>query len=161
MTRSASVCFLGPEFNEFLFAPIGEDRNGMLLTVLSALARRDIDPWQEAANLAQLPRETAAQRLVALIAALPDRPWAHPDSGAIAIRLIALLPRRGRSDTPSRKPFLGVGAVSDSRAVVAFLIFFALALGAQYLLANHQLSPQADSTSASVSSTVPPPTSAK
>jgi hypothetical protein len=41
---------LGPEFENFLFAPIGEDSNGMVLSVLSALARLDIDPWQEAAK---------------------------------------------------------------------------------------------------------------
>jgi hypothetical protein len=32
----------------------------LLLSVLSALARLDVDPWKEAANLAQLPEETAA-----------------------------------------------------------------------------------------------------
>ena len=45
----------GAEFNDFLFAPIGEDGNGMLVSVLSGLARLDVDPWQEAAKLAQLP----------------------------------------------------------------------------------------------------------
>jgi hypothetical protein len=35
MARSASVSALGSEFDDFLFAPIGEDRNGMLLSVLS------------------------------------------------------------------------------------------------------------------------------
>ena len=34
----------------------------MLLSVLSALARLDIDPWQEAAQLAGLPGETATRR---------------------------------------------------------------------------------------------------
>jgi hypothetical protein len=48
MTYSGSASRLGSEFDDFLFAPIGEDRNGMLLSVLSALARLDIDPWQEA-----------------------------------------------------------------------------------------------------------------
>ena len=70
MTRSARVSALAPEFEDFLFAPIGEDMNGMLLSVVSALARLNIDPWQEAANLAQLPRTTATRRLAALIAAL-------------------------------------------------------------------------------------------
>ena len=68
MTHSASVSHLGSEFDDFLFAPIGEDRNGMLLSVLSALARLDVDPWQEAAQLAGLPGETATQRLASLIA---------------------------------------------------------------------------------------------
>jgi hypothetical protein len=45
MTRSA--------FDNFLYAPIGEDKNGMLLSVLSALARQGIDrkyvpvPWED------------------------------------------------------------------------------------------------------------------
>jgi hypothetical protein len=55
MTRPASVSALGSEFDDFLFAPIGEDGNGMLLSVLSALARLGFDPWEEAAKLAQLP----------------------------------------------------------------------------------------------------------
>jgi hypothetical protein len=112
MTRSASVSHLGSEFDDFLFAPIGEDRNGMLLSVLSALARLDIDPWQEAAQLAGLPGGTAAQRLASLIEALPDEPSAHPDSATIAARLIALLPRPASSNIPSRKALLGAGVVT-------------------------------------------------
>ena len=69
----------GSEFNNFLFASIGEDRNGMLVSVLSGLARSDVDPWQEAAKLAQLPGETATRELAALIGALPDRASAYPD----------------------------------------------------------------------------------
>lgn len=92
MTNSASISRLGSEFDDFLFAPIGEDRNGMLLSVLSALARLDIDPWQEAAKLAGLPEESATQRLASLIAELPDEPAAHPGPATIAARLIALLP---------------------------------------------------------------------
>jgi hypothetical protein len=70
MTYSASVSRLGSEFDDFLFAPIGEDRNGLLLRVLSALARLEIDPWQEVAELAGLPGATATQRLASLIAEL-------------------------------------------------------------------------------------------
>ena len=57
MTRSVPVALPGSEFNDFLFAPIGEDRNGMSVSVLSGLARTDVDPWKEAASLAQLPGE--------------------------------------------------------------------------------------------------------
>jgi hypothetical protein len=71
MTRSASFSVLGSEFDDFLFAPIGDDRNDMPLSVLSALARLDIDPWLEAAELARLPQETGVQRLALSIAALP------------------------------------------------------------------------------------------
>jgi hypothetical protein len=86
MTRSASFSVLASEFDDFPFAPIGEDRNGMLLSVLSALARLDVDPWQEAAESARLPGETGTQRLASLIAALPDRPAPRLDPGTIAAR---------------------------------------------------------------------------
>jgi hypothetical protein len=81
--------------SEFLFAPIGEDRDGMLVSVLSGLARSDVDPWQEAARLAELPEETATQRLASLIGALPDRVASYPESRTIAARLVALLPPAG------------------------------------------------------------------
>src|SRR5476649_443382 len=90
MMHSASLPQPGSEFDAFLFAPVGDDGNGMLLSVLSALARLDVDPWQEAANLARLPGSTAIERLTSLIAALPGRPASQPDPGTIAARLIAL-----------------------------------------------------------------------
>jgi hypothetical protein len=33
------------EFNDFLFAFVGEEKSGLQLTVLSALARLGLDPW--------------------------------------------------------------------------------------------------------------------
>jgi len=45
MTRSATVSLQRSEFDDFLFAPIGDEKNGMLLSVISALARLDLDPW--------------------------------------------------------------------------------------------------------------------
>ncbi len=93
MTRCLSLSPLGSAFDAFLFAPMGEDGNGMLLSVLTVLARLGIDPWLEAAELARLPEETATQRLTSFIAALPDAETVHPDPPRIAARLIALLPR--------------------------------------------------------------------
>ena|SRR5579872_7497573 len=87
--------FLASDFDQFLFAPIGEDRNGMLLSVASALARLDLDPWQEAAKLARLPEMSAKERLGSLLAILTDRPSTGADPERIlAARLIALLPRQ-------------------------------------------------------------------
>ncbi len=93
MTHAALAPLIGPEFDKFLCAPIGEDRNGTTLSVLSALARLDVDPWQEAASLARMPRQTATERLTALIVALPDEPTADIPAKTIAADLIALLPR--------------------------------------------------------------------
>src|SRR6185437_6834745 len=75
------------EFNEFLFAPVGEEEHGPL-TVLSALTRLGVDPWREAARLSDLPRAAAAQALAAIIAALPEGDWKMTDSSAIADRLV-------------------------------------------------------------------------
>jgi len=95
MTRPTAMSFPGAEFNDFLFAPIGEDSNGMLVSVLSGLARLDVDSWQEAEKLAQLPGEIATQRLASLIGPIQTPP-------TIATRLIALLPNRNDTKNQSR-----------------------------------------------------------
>lgn len=93
MTSPASTSVLGSEFNGFLQALIYDDKNGGLLSVLSALARLNLDPWKEAADLAQLPKEFAAGRLASLLARLPANPSMPADMGVLAARLIRLLPR--------------------------------------------------------------------
>jgi hypothetical protein len=159
MIRATPALQLGSEFNNFLFAPIGEDRNGMLLSVLSALARLDVDPWQEAAELAGLPGKTATERLASLIATLPDEPSAHRDARTIAAHLIARLPRRARSDIPFREAFLGVGAVTNSRAgkistILISVIVVAVVLGTQWVMTSRQSAAQADNAHAPASSPV-------
>jgi hypothetical protein len=80
-------------YDEFLYAPVGESSNGALLTVLSVLARQNVDPWEAAADLSRLPNDTAARRLTSLITASPSRS-STVDQAAMAHRLIALLPSR-------------------------------------------------------------------
>jgi len=89
---TASTLKLGSEFNKFLFAPLWEDDNGLNLSVVSAFARLDMDPWQEASELARLSAEKATDRMVFLIGALQNRPKSHVDSLAVAGRVVALLP---------------------------------------------------------------------
>jgi len=101
--RSPSLSPLGSEFKGFLFAPVCEDKDEAPLSVISALARLDVDPWEEAAALADLPREVAAQRLASLLAKLPYGPSpTRPDPATISARLVALLPRSATSARPSR-----------------------------------------------------------
>jgi hypothetical protein len=97
MKRRVSHSPLGSEYDKFLFAPIGDDRNGMTVSVVSLLGRMDLDPWEEAATLAGLSAESAAQKLAVLLRALPDQSPLKPDPDVAAARLIALLPRRGDS----------------------------------------------------------------
>ena len=77
------------EYNAFLFAAVGEEKIGMPLTVLTALTRLGIDPWQEAARLADLSKEAALRTLAATIAKLPEGDWKAADSEAIAARLLS------------------------------------------------------------------------
>ncbi len=83
------------DLNSFLYADIGVEASGMTLSVLSILARRGVDPWQEASRLAKLPRAAAIDGLTSMIAALPASVWTQAEAAAIAARLVGLLPRRG------------------------------------------------------------------
>jgi hypothetical protein len=158
MTRTTSLSPLGSEFDDFLFAPIGEDKNGMHLSVLSALARLDVDPWQEAGELARLPAESAIARLASRIAALPDDSSTHPDPGTISGRLIVLLPRQGRSNitSPHQTPPGGGEGTNSRLASYAMLIIMTLMLGAHFITANRQPQGQVDNPHAPPSSTVAP-----
>lgn len=134
MANSAS--HLGNEFNAFLFAPIGEGRNGMLLSVLSALARQDVDPWGEAAELSKLPKDFAVRRLTTFIAAMPDELIVGQDAPTVAVRLIALLPHSSKIDISPRTAFAVPSVLANSKGTIYMMIFMAIILGAQAFLAN-------------------------
>ncbi len=129
IAQTPSTSYLGPEFNDFLFAPVGEDGNGMLVSVLSALARLDVDPWDEAAKLARLPAEHARQRLSSLIATIPDGTLAKLDPRAIAVRLVALLP----GNVPSSKKVRGTVPVTDWRLIMLAAVLVVV-LGVQFIV---------------------------
>jgi hypothetical protein len=145
MNAGVATPAVGSDFDEFLYAPIWEERNGMLLSMLSALARLNVDPWDEAARLARLPREAATRFLTSLITALPDAPTARTDPRALAERLIALLPQRvatnGRGSNPA--PVMGVTGHRHAftRYVVLYIILTAFFLGAQWLMGHAQQTP--------------------
>jgi hypothetical protein len=155
MTHSSPVAQLSCEFDNFLYASIGEDQNGLLLRVLSVLARSDLDPWEEAARLARLPEKYATARLAELIAALPGRPSGPIVTGTIAARLIALLPRRSTTHVavPGTKPVFGVAP--NSWAVVC-VVLMVLALGVQWVAASNQPPAKPDSAAAPTSATYAP-----
>jgi len=160
MVRAASIFGLGREFDDFLFAPIGEEPNGMSLSVVSALARSNVDPWQEAAKLARLPAKTATQRLASLIGGLPGTRSGEPDSGAIAARLIALLPRPAIIAAGSHEQLFAGAAnlIPPARSIVTYAILWALLMGVESIIAGHQPPPQAASTVASAPGPITPQT---
>jgi hypothetical protein len=134
---------------------VGDDNNGMPLTVLSALARLDVDPWEEASKLTQLPQESAVTQLASLLGALRNAPMAGLDLARIAAALIALLPRpRNRAphmlDTfaqvaPTKHP----AAVSSLLTVLAYVAFMLLS---HWLIGSLQTPGQMQAPSAPVDS---------
>lgn len=123
--RFTSLYPLGSDFDNFLFATIGEDQNGLLFSVNSALARLNFDPWDEAAALMRLPHDKATRRLATLIERLPCAPSTLCDPAQIAERLIALLPRRVTTGVAVRPLLDGaksmVKSVSEAYLIVAVL----------------------------------------
>jgi hypothetical protein len=134
MALPQSFALLDSEFGAFLYAPIGEERNGMPLSVVSALTRLDIDPWQEAVRLAGLRQEEAVSALAQTIDRLPDIRRELLDARGIALRLVSLLPRGGfvaqrPEPRPSRVPVFslpfglpsGVALLAMSAVVVGII----------------------------------------
>lgn len=127
------LAILRPEFEEFLYSPIGEFNDETPSSVLSALARQNLDPWEEAAHLAQLPRESAILRLTPMITSATGGSPAAP-SPVTAARLLALLPRPDGFKIPSFS--MGRGeAPRHSAPIITYLIVGAIILG-YWLLAN-------------------------
>ena len=98
MALPVPFSLLHSDLNDFLFASIGEEQNGVTLSVVSALTRLGVDPWEEAARLTPLPKARAAETLAKLIARLPIRRTESWDDLVICRRLVELLP----ADKPAR-----------------------------------------------------------
>jgi len=146
------------QFEPFLHAVIHEDGQGPALTVLSALARRDLDPWEEAASLAGLAPEAAIVKLIALLRAMP--PGQRSPDAALPARLQALLPRARtvRADVrpmsaktpwhPSRQLPTGPAAVeaaprANFNYLLVYLVFVAILVGSEWLNASGESLPAA------------------
>ena len=112
------------KFDGFLFTPIGEEENGMVLNVMSAFARRNVDPWEEAARLSRLPRDVATRELSAMIAELP--PGANRASPRpIAERLMAPLPfSAGSGGSSGTAPGRAAPTRRETARTAVVLLFF-------------------------------------
>lgn len=135
-----------------------------LLSVLSALARLDLDPWQEAAKLARMSRDKAVWRMTALIETLPGNPSTHINSKAIATRLIALLPQQIDINVGAPGTTSITGKSANLRVILTLIIlnaiFMAFSFGSQYVKtrplvtsSNHAQS----SVTSKLNPAIPPP----
>jgi hypothetical protein len=146
---------LRTEFDEFLHAQVAADSSGMPLTLLSVLARRGVDPWDEAASIASLSHESALQKLGALLASVPNGPAPGADTTTIATRLLALLHRspKRQAGSPGKTssattPMPPKGARRALYYIAALLLF--LIAGQWAVLIWHEQSP-ADTSSTPIS----------
>ena len=99
MDHRARFSTLNASYDDFLFAPVCEEKNGMRLSVLSALARMNVDPREEATRLAAMPKAIAEKTLLSIFDAVSGRSWKSPEAAAIAARLIRLLPQPSEAAT--------------------------------------------------------------
>ena len=139
-------------FDAFLFASVGDEENGMPLTVLSALARLGVDPWDEAGRLAALPRTAATEALAEMIATLPAVGAQRSRASDIAALLVQLLPT---ADTPaSSTPAQGqaVRAPGPAIFVISLILLCELIFGMQ-----HRAEPPPDAPSVRAAATPSPP----
>jgi hypothetical protein len=93
------VSNLTSRYDHFLFALICEEANGMQLSVLSTLARMDVDPWEVATSLAAMPTAIAERTLVSTLDRVPGKGWNPSEREVIAARLVQLLPHQGEDVT--------------------------------------------------------------
>jgi len=129
---------LRTDLNAFLFAPISRDKDGVSITVLSALARTGVDPWEEAAQIADLPLERAGRKLVTLLATLPSQTSSDEESTAIATRLVALLHRlpAPKAEPAGATPIAGSKPSRTIDPALYYLAGLILMLVAQWALST-------------------------
>jgi hypothetical protein len=154
MASLSSPFVRNSEFDSFLFAPIGEERNGMVLSVLSALARLDVDPWHEAASLRGLPVNAAIEKLTLLFSSLPIA-LPIPLAPATVARLIGLLPQPDRDKIWSRQ-MPTIGKANDSWPLMLYFIVAFVTMCAQQMLERHDTKAPIGKGSAPLASTVDP-----
>jgi hypothetical protein len=158
---------LNASYEDFLFAPVCEDANGMRLSVISALARTNVDPWEEATRLAAMPKAIAEKTLLSILDLVSGRSWKSPEAAAIAARLVRLLPQSGEA-----APMAAAGTVNAAPGIAKVLnlqnnywwLWVAMALAMSFMTPHHQagtssapaVASESGATSQSTSSTEAP-----
>jgi len=107
---------LSARYDDFLFAPVCEDANGMRLSVLSALARTNVDPWEEATRLAAMPNAIAEKTLLSILDLVSGKSWKSPEAAAIAARLVRLLPQPGETGAANTAAGTANAATGSAKA---------------------------------------------
>jgi uncharacterized membrane protein YccC len=133
MTLRRSFRPLRPDLDKFLFATVGDEVDGMPLSVISALTRLELDPWQEAGRLSSLSDREAVEQLARLIGELPGIARPLGEAREIAGGLIKLLPTRDTNpesvaQVQNRPRYRKPALLKTSRFWIACFIFAAAVL---------------------------------
>lgn len=123
MDTRHSVTTLPSKYDDFLFTLIYEGTDGAQLTVLSALARANVDPWEEAARVSAMTEADAQNALTVMIDRISECKWTPAEEAAIVSRLIRHLPERaGRIRTVIGSP------TYNFRALVFISVWWSFAI---------------------------------
>lgn len=95
---------LRPDLDKFLFAEVGAEQNGVPLSMVSALTRLGLDPWEEAGRLSSLGKREAVEQLARLIAELPGSGRSLAEARELADGLVGQLPKHDSNPTPRPIP---------------------------------------------------------
>ena len=128
-----SFSSLSARYDEFLFAPVCDEANGMRLSVISALARMNVDPWDEAARLAAMPKAIAEKKLASILNLASGSSSKSPEAEVIAARLIRLLPKPGESP----RTLTAGGAASAAQWTSYWWVWVCFALTMSFLMPHH------------------------
>jgi hypothetical protein len=122
VSKVGSFASSNADFERFVYSDVATEPNGMELSVLSALSRQGLDPWQEAQRLAQLPPFAAADGLAQTLRAVPAVRALRLDVKMIAERLVALLPAQGTVTEGQSPSKLALTPVQVPRALTFLMM---------------------------------------
>lgn len=134
MDHRSSFSSLSASYDNFLFAPVCDDANGTRLSVISALARMDVDPWEEATRLAAMPKAIAEKTLLSILDLVSGKSWKSPEAAGIAAQLVRLLPQPSETATISTTQPASVPALRQSY----WWVWLGFALAVSFMTPHHQ-----------------------
>ena len=120
---------LRPDLDNFLFAAVGQERNGIPLSMISALTQLDLDPWDEAGRLSSMAKQEAVDRLTGLILRLPEMDRPSSEVEQVAAGLIDTLPGHVIVPRPTEETRRGPKKIAPGNTfwMMIFLAFGAAA----------------------------------
>jgi hypothetical protein len=110
-------------YDVFLYGSVADQENGTPISVLTALARGNCDPWEEAARLARLSPDRAERELVELLTGGVGRKISFDELQTAAKRLVPLLPFRRKPIHAAAAASVGIDA---ARQLAYWVVWFAI-----------------------------------